>query len=102
MQGNDQCGDHQWLSTHSIIHLQLGMSPLWPMLGLQAWYPFILIKTLRLTKFTITQCTSSISHNAQVPYPIMHHFVTEMCTPVHISVTNWCIVGYLPNALWEL
>ena len=36
------------------------------------------------------------SHNASVPYPIMHCFqVTEMCTCVHISVTKWCIVGYL-------
>ena len=26
-------------------------------------------------------------HNAQVPYPTMHQFVTEMCTHVHISVT---------------
>ena len=34
------------------------------------------------------------SHNAPVPYPIMHHFVTEMCTCVHISVTKWCIVGF--------
>ena len=24
----------------------------------------------------------------------MHHFVTEMCTHVHISVTKWCILGY--------
>ena len=31
------------------------------------------------------------SHNAPVPCPIMHHFVTEMCTYVHISVTKWCI-----------
>ena len=23
----------------------------------------------------------------------MHHFVTEMCTQVHISVTKWCVVG---------
>ena len=42
------------------------------------------------------------SHNAPVPYPIMHHFVTEMCTCVHISVTKWCIVGYLCDALWDL
>ena len=42
------------------------------------------------------------SHNAPVPYPTMHHFVTEMCTCVHISVTNWCIVGYLLDALWDL
>ena len=34
--------------------------------------------------------------------PTMHHFVTEMCTCVHISVTKWCIVGYLSGALWDL
>ena len=42
------------------------------------------------------------SHNASVLYPTMHHFVTEMCTYVHISVTKWCIVGYLSDALWDL
>ena len=25
----------------------------------------------------------------------MHHFVTEMCTYVHISVTKWSIVGWI-------
>ena len=33
-----------------------------------------------------------------VLYPTMHHFVT--C--VHISVTKWCIVGYLSDTLWDL
>ena len=38
-------------------------------------------------------------HVAQIPqcirkHPTMHHFVTKMCTCVHISVTKWCIVGY--------
>ena len=43
------------------------------------------------------------SHNAPVPYPAMHHFVTEMCTCVHISATIWCIiVGYVSDALWGL
>ena len=42
------------------------------------------------------------SHNASVPCPTMHHFVTEMCTRVHISVTKWCIVGYLSGALCDL
>ena len=42
------------------------------------------------------------SHNAQVPNPIMHHFVTEICAWVHISVTDWHIVGYLSDALWDL
>ena len=32
-------------------------------------------------------------HNTPVPYRTMHHFVKEMCTCVHISVTKWCIVG---------
>ena len=42
------------------------------------------------------------SHNTPVLYPTMHHFVTEMCTCVHISVTKWCILGYLSRALWNL
>ena len=33
------------------------------------------------------------SHNAPVQYPTIHHFVKEM----HISVTKWCIVGYLSD-----
>ena len=37
-------------------------------------------------------------HNALDEYPTMHHFATQMCTHVHISVTKWCIVGYLCNA----
>ena len=41
-------------------------------------------------------------HHAPVAYPAMHHFVTEMCTCVHISVTKWCIVGYGTGALWDL
>ena len=53
------------------------------------------------------QCVDPIgelhqSHNASVTYPTMHHFVTEKCTYVHISVTKWCIVGYLSDALWDL
>ena len=39
----------------------------------------------------IPQCTSPILHNA------------PFCNRnVHISVTKWCIVGYLSNALWDL
>ena len=40
------------------------------------------------------------SHNTEILYPTMHHFITEMCTCVHISVTKWSIVGYLSNILW--
>ena len=42
------------------------------------------------------------SHNAPVLYPTIYHFVTEMCTCVHISVTKWCIVGYLFDTMWDL
>ena len=42
------------------------------------------------------------SQNAPVLNPTMHNFVTEMCTHVHISVTKWCIMGYLFNAFWDL
>ena len=43
-----------------------------------------------------TQNTSiALTHNAPVPYRKMHHFVREMCTFVHISVTKRCIMGCL-------
>ena len=42
------------------------------------------------------------SHNATVLYPTMQHFLTEMCTCVHISVTKWCILGHLSDALWDM
>ena len=41
------------------------------------------------------------SYNAPALDPTMHHFVTEMCTQVYISVTKWCIVGYFSDALWS-
>ena len=46
--------------------------------------------------------TSHKSHNAQIPYPTMHHFGTEMCTCVHISVTKWCIGRYSSDSSWDL
>ena len=42
----------------------------------------------------IPQCT--------VPYLTMHHFGTEMCTHAHIFVRKWCIVGYFPDAMWDM
>ena len=38
-------------------------------------------------------------HNALHKYPTVPHFVTEMCTHLHISVTAWWIVGYGNGAL---
>ena len=48
--------------------------------------------------FTEMCSVCSIRHK----YPTMYHFVTEMCTHVHISVTKWYIVGYGAGALWDL
>ena len=41
-------------------------------------------------------------HNALHKYPTMQHFITEMCTHVHISITKWCIVGYGTKSLWDM
>ena len=53
-------------------------------------------------KMCIPVDPSHKSHYASDKYPRMHHFVTEMCTHVHISVTKWCIVGHGTGALWDL
>ena len=37
------------------------------------------------------------SHKALDKYLTKHHFVTEMCTPVHISVTKCCIGGFVQH-----
>ena len=66
------------------------------------WFCFVLN---RISVKFVTESPIDPSHksqNASVPYPTMQHFVTEMCTCVHISVTKWCIVGYLSDALWDL
>ena len=40
------------------------------------------------------------SHNASDKYPIVHHFVTKICT--YIFVTKCCIMGYRSGAVWDL
>ena len=49
-----------------------------------------------------THHPSHKSHNASEKYPTLYHFVTEMCTHVHISVTKWCSVGLGNATLWDL
>ena len=66
-------------------------------------YIYIYIHTLEGLKIQAEMIDRARkSHNASDKYHIMHHFVTEMCTRVHISVTKWCIVGYGIGALWDL
>ena len=55
--------------------------------------------------YDIFQNQSSLMHkyhHVLIPDPTMHHFATEMCTCVHISVTKCCIGGYMSNALWDI
>ena len=52
---------------------------------------------IKVSSFVFITCMhpSHKSHNASDKYPRMYHFVTEMCTHVHISVTKWCILGFV-------
>ena len=66
------------------------MTPSW------YWKPYKVRRNVYILMKYTGQCTpinpSHKSHNALGKYPTMHHFVTEMCIYVHISVTKWCIV----------
>ena len=66
---------------------------------------FVQLTTRRPFQYTNAAYTNDIInkfHSAPVPCPTMHHFVTEMWTCLHISVTKWCIVGCVSNALLDL
>ena len=69
-------------------------------------HTLFLFQTLSKQNWNILSNTVKIPshkfHNASDNYPTTHHFVTEMCTHVHISVTEWRIVGYGTGALWDL
>ena len=41
------------------------------------------------------------SHNAAVPYPTMYHFVTEVCTCIHIPLQNGALWD-MPDTFWDL
>ena len=63
------------------------------------------VNTVLYWEWIIIIDTLHKSHKAPVPFPTMHHFVIEMCTCVHISITKmvhygifvnvWCIVGFV-------
>ena len=66
------------------------------------WRPFLTHMNSKLNRaqlqyFQLRTFVMDPSHkslNVLYKYPTMHHFVTEMCTHVYISITKWCIVGY--------
>ena len=83
------------------MHLKSSSTKLWSFCsGLRA----LTIRVLNPGYFETIRSIdpSNKSHNVLGKYPTMHHFVTEMCTRVHISVTKWCIVGSGTGALWDL
>ena len=99
---------HGWIiASHSklwmrlLIHVLISSNkrgPLWINKKKMLW---------QLVNVYILNCTEGAKyvfvidqyHNAPVPYPTIHHVVTEMCTCVHISATKCCIVGYTSNAI---
>ena len=61
------------------------------------------VHVIHMLSFFLTQINPSKEcHNASDRYPIMYHLVTETWTCVHVSVTQWCIVGYGRDALCEM
>ena len=67
------------------------------LVGAWWWTP---LRSFSLSEFLPIDPSQKL-HNASVEYVTMHHFATEMCTHVHISVIKWCIVGYGIDALWD-
>ena len=78
------------------------------------WYPLIvgvvdLLHELMWSSWPLSRvfkCNrdnfTTIQHDALDKYPTMHHFVIEMCTHVHNSITKRCIVGYGTGASRDL
>ena len=76
--------------------LEVGRCPLY-------WADGFIACSFRISvNFAFAMYLSWKSHNVPIPYPIIIHFVTEMCTCVHMSVIKWCTVGYFSNAWWDL
>ena len=69
-------------------------------LFLVKWQPSNMVSTLVCNSGMCSINSSHKSHDTLDKYPTRHHFATEMCTHMHISVTNryvvrlwdWCIV----------
>ena len=79
----------------------------WRLNSLHCWplmvsYDVFFVSSKTKTCATFAKDPSHKSHDASCRNPMMHHFVTEICTHMHIAVTKWCIVGYGTSALWDL
>ena len=67
------------------------------------WHKFTVTTKISLWNYVILRYRDPFhkSHNALDEYPTMHHFVTEMCMHMHISVTKWCIMGLVHCGICE-
>ena len=87
--------------TFSLKKMQLKMTP-------AKWRPFCLCLNMLIvkqwhSKFSDYPIDSSHkSHDAPMPYPTMHYFVTEMCTcahfcnkMLHCGIVVKCIMGFM-------
>ena len=74
--------------------------------GIWFWYTNEFVCALlisdRLSETWYYIVPSHTSQSASDKCPIMHHFVTKICTRVHISVAKMCIVGYGTDVLRDL
>ena len=66
-----------WIGTQSMFIRYVRKMPMSAACPKSSWW-------LQMSRCQID--LSHKSHNAPAPYPTMHHFETEMCTCVHISV----------------
>ena len=75
----------------------------WLRKRLADWTNYILKKKTPFGVLPLFQTFDrTISQIPQCNPHIPQHFVAEICACVHISVTKWCIVGYLSDELWDL
>ena len=96
-----RCSNYIWVINNLIAHqgatyirdltvLHFHHINFWKNVILLPQYPYIDMPSSDALSIDL----SHKSHNTLDKYHTMHHFVTEMCTHVHISVTN--------GALWDM
>ena len=107
------CKKVQWSdrNSHYVSIIERSMTMQWNSEDVAVVYSVYVDVVTRPTWFSFSFYDTPISvpiglshksHDSQVPYATMHHLVTEVCVHVHISVTKWCIMGYLSDELRDL
>ena len=92
-----KCVPEKWIDNNSELGAKqatshyLTPSFLMHIIGMHSFRLWYVIKNCMSIAVQID--LSHKSHSALEKYFTMHHFVKEMCTNVHITVTVWHIVG---------